>query len=175
MRKVVVCLLAVLVCSWAVANAGQVAKGDKELAFSFSYVDFSFDDGGGDLKDMSLAARFGYLLTDTHEVGGVFSYLKHEETGSPDEDGTGFGAFYNYNFKAGTNMNPYLEAHYQVIGGDAGDVVDSQYGLAVGIKMYPWDNGGFRFGVSWDQLTGADSNPDGDGIVAFAGIQLKWN
>jgi hypothetical protein len=177
MRRVIAVLIAIVACGW-VAQADQLAKGDNELVFDFSYEDFSVDSpspgvSGVDTKDINLAGRWGYLLTNRHEVGGVIDYSK-SEVGSADSDSIGIGAFYAYNFAAGTNLNPFLEGHFLTIGGDAGDVFDNQYGIAGGVKVYPWENGGFDFGVSWDQLKGASSFPDADGFTLFGGILVKW-
>jgi hypothetical protein len=42
------------------------------------------------------------------------------------------------------------------------------------VKIYPWANGGFILKAVWNQFTGADDNPDGDGLGLFGGIGLKW-
>jgi hypothetical protein len=37
-----------------------------------------------------------------------------------------------------------------------------------------WENGGFIIKGVWSQLSGADDNPDADGLGVFAGVGLKW-
>ncbi len=89
-------------------------------------------------------------------------------------DATAFGVFYNYNFKAGTNMHPYLGAEYNMYGGDAGDTFDNSYGLVAGLKFYPWDNAGMNFGLRWASWQGADDNEDATQSQIFGGILIKF-
>jgi hypothetical protein len=161
---------AMLLAPWA--HAGFLAEGEMELAFSFAYSDLSVD-GGPSATNVVLTGRFGFLLTDTHELGIVLDYADLEDFSGPRGDEIGTGAFYHFNFQAGADMNPYVGGFYTFIGGDAGDVWDTSYGLEAGVKLFPWDSGGFNFGVRWSQLTG-DAPADASGIDAFAGIQLKW-
>lgn len=172
MRRAIGVLLAILVCG-SVAMADQLKKSDKELGFTFSYSDIS-PDQGDDLSTTVLDGFFGWLLTDHHEVGGLLTYTE-TEVGNASTDSSAFGVFYDYNFQAGTNLNPYVGGHYQTIGGDQGDFLDSRYGLRGGIKIYPWSNGGFNFGLSWDQFTGADNFGDADGTTLFGGVLIKIN
>lgn len=175
MKKLLVSIgiVMLLVGTTSVAMADQLKKGDKEMLFSFSYEDLSFD-GGGDLKTTDLSGAFGYLLTDANELGGTLLYSKVDAGSGGSVDSTLLGIFYHYNFKAGTNLNPYIGGFYNFVSGDTGDVFDNVYGLELGIKVYPWSNGGFNFGVNYSQWTGADTNPDADGLRAFAGVLLKF-
>ena len=158
------------------AYADSLKKGDKEFLFAFDYSDIKFDEGGGDIKTTILSGNFGYLITNGNEVGGLINYQKAEVTGEATSDATIFGVFYNYNFKAGTNMNPYVGVSYATIGGNYGDVFKDDIGARVGIKVYPWSNGGFNFGLGYDKLKGESSNgvPDAKTTSAFAGINLKF-
>ena len=171
-RIVVLMALALVVTMPAMAD---LKKGDKELTASFSYSTQDFDDSDVELTDIDLNVDFGYLLTDRHEVGGRLNWFKTEvEPGGLDFDGNSFGAFYHFNFNLGGAMTPFVGAFYTVVGGDEGDIVDSDYGIEGGLKIYPWENGGFIVKAVWDQFTGANDNPDGDGLGLFAGVGLKW-
>jgi hypothetical protein len=171
MKRLSVVLAVLVLVSGSSAFAGQLAKGDWEFLFDFSYSKFS-PDTGSDEKSTDITGRAGYLLTDAHEVGGVLEYGKDENGVS--FDSTAFGAFYHYNFKAGTNMNPYVGAQYTFFGGDFGDFYESASGLTAGIKVYPWDNGGFNFGVLWENWSGEDFVEDADVTGLFGGVQLKY-
>lgn len=173
MRKLTVVFIAIFACG-LVTHADQLAKGDNELNFTFSYSDVSVDGGGGDSKSADLSGSWGYLLTNHHEIGGILMYSKLDIDSGPDTDSNAIGAFYDFNFQAGESTNPYVGAHYLMVGGDAGDMVDNQYGLRAGVKVYPWMNGGFNFGLQFDKFTGADSFPDGDSVSLFGGILVKW-
>jgi len=119
----------------------------------------------------------GFMLTDQHEVGGRLSWFKSEfdsSTVNSDVDGNAIGAFYHFNFGMEGSMTPFVGAFYTIVGGDLGDIIDSDYGIEGGVKVYPWENGGFVFKAVWDQFTGSDNNPDGDGLGLFAGVGLKW-
>ena len=171
-RIVVLFALALLV---ALPASADLTKGEKEVTASFSYSTQDFDDSDVELTDMDLDVDFGYLLTERHEIGGRLAWSKTEvEPGGLDFDSTAFGVFYHFNFNLGGATTPFVGAFWTTIGGDEGDIVDSDYGIEGGVKIYPWENGGFIVKAVWDQFTGANDNPDGDGLGLFAGIGLRW-
>lgn len=171
-RIVVLIAMALLVSMPAMAD---LKKGDKEVTASFSYSTQDFDDSELELTDTQLDVDFGYLLTDRHEIGGRLQWFKTEvEPFGFDADGTTLGVFYHFNFNLGGAPTPFAGAFYSTIGGDEGDIVDSSYGIEGGVKIYPWENGGFILKAVWNQFTGADGNSDGDGLGFFGGVGLKW-
>ena len=170
-------ILAALVLVAAMPVSAALKDGEKELTGSFSYRTRDFDDSDFETTDAQLNVDLGFLLTDNHEVGGRISWFKSEvESGgeSLDADGNAIGAFYHFNFGMEGSMTPFVGAFYTIVGGDLGDTLDSDYGIEGGLKIYPWDNGGFIVKAVWDQFTGADDFPDGDGLGLFAGVGLKW-
>lgn len=167
-----VCALTLLVASPALADS--LRKGQKEINFDFSYSKLEGDDSNQSLKTTLLTGMFGYMLTDGHEVGGILQYSKSEISGSASSDSTLFGAFYHYNFQAGPNINPYLGANLATIGGDLGDVFDTAYGIEGGVKVWPWSNGGFQFGVRYTKYQGADNFEDGTETALFGGVGIKF-
>ena len=171
-RKWILLAIAALVC--APAFADPLKKGQKEIDFTFSYDNLNPDGAAEDVKTTILTGSFGYMLTDGHEVGGFLAYNKLDAGDAGETDSTQLGAFYHYNFHAGTNMNPYVGARISTISGDLGDIYDNSYGIVAGVKVWPWANGGFNFGVSWDQLMGADDFEDATNTSVFAGIGLKF-
>jgi hypothetical protein len=159
----------------SVPAMAALEAGQKELTASFGYSKQEFDDSDVEVTDSNLDVDFGYLLTDNHEVGARLSWFKAEtDPGGFDIDGTAIGAFYHFNFGTEGSMTPFVGPFYTFVGGDAGDTVDSAYGAEGGLKIYPWENGGFIVKLVWSQFTGADSFPDGDGIDINAGISLRW-
>lgn len=165
---------AVAALAFAPAFADPLKKGEKEIDFTFSYDNLNPDGTGDDLKTTILTGSFGYMLTDGHEVGGQLSYSKLDAGDAGDTDSTQLGAFYHYNFRAGTGMNPYVGARVFTISGDLGDIYSNGYGLVGGIKVWPWANAGFNFGVSWDQLMGDGDFEDATQTSLFAGIGIKF-
>jgi hypothetical protein len=168
-------LLSGLLCGLLFATsafADQLEKGDTEINFAFTFQQQDIDDSDLDPELTSLSGSFGYLLTDAHELGAILGYtdLKIENEST---DLFSFGAFYHYNFRAAENLNPYVGAQIATVTGDDA-VSDSSYGLTAGVKMYPWENGGFNFGVSYDQFAGDGDNPDSNTINVFAGVLIKF-
>ena len=184
MRKALVILMVLCVVGGTAAFADQLKKGEMETSAMFSYSEVDPRMGIDKLKQTQLMGAFGYLLTDGHEVGGELTYMK-EEQGNASIDSTLFGVFYNYNFKAGTNLNPYVGAQVGSISGSGsgGDTSFSQpysayYGVQGGIKIYPWKNGGFNVGLRWDNWSGKTLNgikfDDAKVLQLAAGILIKW-
>ena len=60
---------------------------------------------------------------------------------------TTLGVFYHFNFNLGGATTPFPGAFYSTIGGDEGDIVDSSYGIEGGVKIHPWENGGFLVAI----------------------------
>ena len=165
---------ALALVAWMPSSAA-LQKGEKELTASFSYNTVEFDNSDVETTDTTLDVDFGYLLTDRHEVGGRLQWFKTEvDPDILDADGTTLGVFYHFNFGMEGICTPFVGAFYATIGGDQGDLVDSSYGIEGGVKIYPWENGGFVLKAVWSQMTGADDNPDADGLGLFAGVGLKW-
>lgn len=167
-KKTLIVLSVLLLAGSSVAGADQLKKGDVEFQFRFSYSDLDFDGPGGDSETTEVLGILGYMLTDHHEVGAGVGYAKLDSS-----DSVEFGASYSYNFRAGTNLNPYLSALILGFGGDLGDVFDVGYAAELGVKVYPWSHGGMLFGVTYRELTGSSGVPDATHIIAFAGLTLK--
>jgi len=167
---------ALALIAWMPSSAA-LQKGNKELNATFSYDNIK-DDDDNELTTTILSVDFGYLLTARHEIGGRLSYNKVETKvpGLFDDstDSTELGAFYHFNFGMAGITTPFVGAFYTTISGDLGDQLDSRMGLEGGVKIYPWENGGFILKAVWSQLSGADDHPDADGLGVFAGVGLKW-
>jgi hypothetical protein len=173
-RTVVLLALALVI---AMPASAALKKGEKELTGSFSYSTQDFDDSDVETTDARLDIDLGYLLTDNHEIGGRLSWFKTEIDSSfidEDLDGTALGVFYHFNFGMEGATTPFVGAFYTTVGGDEGDLIDSEYGIEGGAKFYPWENGGFILKAVWAQTTGADDFPDGDGLGLFAGVGIRW-
>ncbi len=164
-------LMLIVVIGSGTALAGQLAQGESEVTAGFSFEDVSSD--GGDSQTIDLSLGWGRMLTDAHEVGGMLGYSKLDFDSEGSVDGGTLGAFYNYNFAAGTNMNPYLGVNVATFFGDLSDFYNFGYGVEAGIKVWPWDNGGFTFGIGWDS-TDTEFDSTDDTLSAFMGIRLKY-
>lgn len=173
MKKALVIVLALAAAATTAANADSLEKGNKEIDFAFSYNDLNPDGTADSLKTTTLAGSFGYLLGGGNEVGGRLAYSKQEQ-GDFNVDATQIGAFYNYNFRAGENLNPYLGAQVSFLSGDLGDVYDNTFGVEAGLKVWPWTNAGFKFGLAFDQYNGADDFEDAKSTTVFGGIGIKF-
>ena len=167
---------ALALVAWTPSSAA-LQKGEKELTGTVSYDSLDFDDDSK-LTTTTLNVDFGYLLTARHEIGGRLFYSKVDTEIPPfvDEsfDSTELGVFYHFNFGMEGATTPFLGAFYNTISGDLGDELDSRLGIEGGVKIYPWENGGFIIKGVWSQLTGANDGPDADGLGLFAGIGLRW-
>lgn len=166
-------ILAVALAATSLASAEVLRQDESEINFAFSYNDLDPDGFGTDIKTTTLAGSYGYMLTDGHEIGGRLSYLK-TEVGDADVDSTQLGAFYQYNFRGGEMLNPYLGGTFSFFAGDLGDFYDYAYGVEGGLKVWPWQNAGFNFGLSWEELTGADDFEDASSMTLFGGIGIKF-
>jgi len=182
MRYVAIVAAMLTVCG--LCMAGGPEKGENETAFRLSYSDTDFGSTGGldfgSSQDTDVSLAYGWYLTDSHELGLSLGYVKQEIKGGslgPDAsiDGTQFGGFYNYNFSAGTTLTPYLGASLATMGGDLGDAYDFSYGVEFGVKVYPFEHGGFSFGLSYSELlSDTPGLPDASGINLGAGLLLKY-
>ncbi len=173
MRKVLVMLTVLAMVGGMAAYADTLKKGDKEMNFNFSYAKISPDEGD-DITLSQFAGAMGYLITDGNEVGLQFAYQKQDYGGGDSSDSNTISAFYHYNFKAGETMNPYLGVLATTYGGDMGDSIDMSYGIQGGVKVYPWSNAGFNFGVQYEQLMGANDGGDATNVAAFGGVLIKF-
>ena len=180
MRPVAILTALLLACGMTVADPLQ--KGDNEVTFRVSYSDTDFKSfEGNDLgsfEDTEIALTYGWLLTNHHEVGLLAGYFRQKDDGGDifadvSIDGTTLGAFYNYNFTSG-NLNPYLGAFVASVGGDAGDQYDLEYGAEIGLKIWPWKNGGFSFGLTWSELESSTDFPNAQGLAFGAGLLIKY-
>ena len=166
------------------AAAGELQKGDNEVAFEAAYSDTDFGSSEGfDLgstKETDLSLSYGWLVTDHHEFGLVAGYFKQDIDGgdvfaNAEVDGTRLGGFYTYNFGNYGNVTPYVGGVISTLGGDLGDSFDLQYAAEVGIKVYPWEHGGFNVGLGYFQLTAdAPGLDDADGLNLGIGVLLKY-
>jgi hypothetical protein len=176
MRKLFVVLMVLAVVGGTAAFADQLKKGEKEVNFAFSWT--SFDPGGGfdKVQQIMIDGTWGYMLTDAHEVGALTQYQRYSDGGS--FNNYGLGAYYNYNFKAGTNMNPYLGARIAYLRFDDFGGFErpykALYGVVGGIKIYPWQNAGFNFSLAWDQYQKDKADENGKQLGAFVGVLVKW-
>ncbi|NJN64599.1 MAG: autotransporter outer membrane beta-barrel domain-containing protein [Acidobacteria bacterium] len=181
MKKLAI-LLGLALCAALPVWADGPDQGESEVSLSFSYSDFDLgekdDVDFGTSTSIDLTLSYGYYLTEHHEVGGLLSYNKEEiESGGTkvDTDGYGIGAFYHFNFSGGEVATPFVGASVTSIGGDSGDVYDLGYEILLGVKFYPFDNGGVLVAASWSQLQAADEiYDDASGLQVVAGILLKY-
>ncbi len=160
-------IVALVGCTAAMADT--LSKGDTELSLDLSYVEIERDDGGR-VEEIDLNGRYGRMLSDAHEIGLELFYSQEGQF-----DGTGAGVFYDYNFKAGDMLNPYVGVTYvPLIEGDLGDIYDSAYGLRLGVKVWPFEHAGAAFGVSHFQLEGQGSAADADQLSLFGSLRVKF-
>lgn len=173
MKIRIAAILCALLALPPAASAGVLEPGEKEVDFAFSYNDVNPDGAGSSVKTTALAGSFGYMLTEGHEVGGRLAYRK-VEVGNADADSTQFGAFYHYNFRGGEMLNPYLGGSVTVFSGDLGDLYDNAAGVEGGVKVWPWANAGFRFGLSYEELFGSGDSDDASSLTLFGGVGIKF-
>jgi len=167
-RKILAAFGVLLLAGFSVVNAEHLEEGDVELQFRFSYNNLDFDGPGGDSDTTEALGFLGYMLTDHHEIGAGVAYGSFGSS-----DSVEYGAAYNYNFRAGDSLNPYLGVFVLGFGGDRGDVFDLGYAAEAGVKVYPWSHGGMLFAVTYRELEGAGRVPDATNVIAFAGLSLK--
>lgn len=169
MKRLLTVAAIVVLGGGTVAMADALRKGDSELSLDLSYVEVDRDDGGK-VEEMDLSGRYGRMLSDAHEIGVELFYSQEGQF-----DGTGGGVFYDYNFTAGANLNPYVGATYvPLLEGDIGDIYDSAYGLRLGVKVWPYDHAGAAFGVSHFWLQGSGPGPDADQLSLFGSLRIKF-
>lgn len=160
------------------ATAGQLQKGDNEVAFRFSFTDVDLGSNQGDVTNFDLAIGYGSLLTDNHELGVSAGYTKTEINGpgvDSDVDGGRWGVFYNLNFGSQGNITPYIGFDFRVFGGDLGDIFEYGYGVEAGIKVYPFDHGGFTAGLAYSkQEPSRSSQPSANTLSIGVGLALKY-
>jgi hypothetical protein len=109
-----------------------------------------------------------------HEIGVSVGYFKTEIEDISADGGT-FGAFYALNFPTSGPMTPYVGVNAAALGGDLGDLYDFQYGAAVGLKVYPFTNGGFNVGLAYQILNAAENYiDDADGFSVAIGLLLRF-
>lgn len=168
-RKTMIATLVSLLAAVSAAQADHLQKGDREIAFRFSYVNFDFEGPGGDVEVAQLDLSFGYMLTDHHEVFGILGWLATEGY-----EELALGGAYTYNFRAGRDLNPYLAVRFFTFEGDVGDIFDYSYGAEAGVKLYPWSHGGFIFGLGYRKMIGADGGQDRTDFAGFSGLIVKF-
>ncbi len=173
MKTRFVAILCAVLALFPPASAAVLETGEKEVDFAFSYNDLDPDGASSAVKTTALMGSFGYMLTEGHEVGGRLAYRK-VEVGNADADSAQFGAFYHYNFRGGEMLNPYLGASATLFSGDLGDLYDNAVGFEGGVKVWPWANAGFRFGLSYEELFGSGASDDASSLTLFGGIGIKF-
>ncbi len=173
MRKVLPAILSVLVLVSALpATAGGLEAGNRELAASAWYVDMDIDDAS--FKMTNLTGQFGWAFADGHELEVLVGYWKIDLDGW-DVDGLIWGLGYTYNFSTEGNVVPFLGVEVAKIDGDLGDLYDMTWGAVGGIKVYPWEHGGFRVGVRWGKMnSNMDGLSDADLLGLDAGVVLRF-
>ncbi len=179
---VLVCCLA----AFGVVAAGGLEEGDSEVTLRGSFSDLDRgSEGGFDLgssENTGFSMSWGRLVSGGHEFGLLVGYGKDDIDGGDDPeederfDQSRFGGFYNYNFSTGSDtMTPYAGAFVATLGGDLGDLYDLSYGAELGVKIYPWEHGGFSAGLNYTELkSDAQGLPDADAISLGFGILLKY-
>ena len=168
-RHTLVLFWALLLATASIGAADQLVEGDVELQFRFTHSNFDFDGSGGSTDFTEVVGIIEYMLTDHHEIGGGVAYA--EVDGS---DSLEFGGNYTYNFRAGTDLNPYLAVQIVGFGGDRGDLFDIGYGAEAGLKVYPWAHAGALFGLNYRELIGSDGVPAATNLNLFGGVILKF-
>lgn len=168
-RKILVSLGFLLLVGFSPAEADQLEEGDLELQFRFTYSHLDFAGRGGSSTFTEALGSVGYMITDHHEVGAGVAYSSFGSA-----DSVEYGLAYNYNFRVGESLNPYLGAVVVGFGGERGDLFDLGYAAELGVKVYPWSHGGMVFGVAYRELQGAGGARDATHVIAFGGLSLKF-
>jgi hypothetical protein len=149
--------------------AQNKTNGSNEFSGSASYTDIE------DVSQTVLELTYGRYLTRMHEVGITAGYIEFDLGDLGSIDGTSLGGFYHLNFPTSGSVTPYIGVMATKNGGDLGDAYDFSYGASAGIKVYPFEHGGFFLSVSYEELQGAeDFIPDANGTAVEAGLLLRF-
>src|SRR5262245_7357966 len=102
MRKVLCLAIILATVATTVALADTPTQREDELQFSGDCTVLKIE-GEPNIKNYSLDARWGYMLTDGHELGLLVGYQKYSAPPIDISDSSSsqqYGIWYNYNFKA---------------------------------------------------------------------------
>ncbi len=183
MRKALIGLMLMIAVAGTAAADG-LEKGDHEASLRASYSDTDFGSSEGlDLgstEQTELVLTYGWMVTDRHEFGFTFGYIRDKFDGgevfeSSSVDGTSLGGFYAFNFGGSETVTPYVAAVLAVLEGDLGDTYDMEMGAEVGIKIYPFEHAGLSIGAGWSKLqSDVEGLDDADTVSIGAGLLIKY-
>ena len=186
MRKTLIALLSLVIAAAGavtMTTAGALEKGQKELLlrFSFSNIDFGTVSGidFGERQDTDLGVSLGWLLTDNHELGISVSFskaeIKNSDFGDAEFDSSASGGFYHFNFSGPNKVIPFFGFNAAVVGGDFGDLYDTQLGVEFGIKAYSFEHVAILASARYTKLfADAPGFPDADAVSLGVGIILNF-
>lgn len=152
-----------------VVSAADLRRNDVELGFSLR----ASDDDRDDAQEIDLEARFGWMLTNTHEVGIVVDWTYVDtDAGSNDFSGGNAGIFYTYNFATlSLSTVPFVGIQTLAPIGDSGDTDDWSWKTNLGMRFLPTTYTSFNTSLFYEQ-TYTDDNSDPDEYGIEAGISF---
>lgn len=170
--------LVIFFSSQLISHASILEDKFTEWMISFSRVDL---DNVGEETDLNLTwswiASNGY-----HQVGIAANYIDidFDDPLLFDSDGFAIGPIYSLNFTP-TNgkITGFTFASYQTIGGDLGNIFDSEYSIGLGFKAFIGSSGSLFAFYALDKFQGATGFNDQDrsrlqvGFALYSGNRFK--
>lgn len=162
-------LFAVLAGAVSPALATPLEDKLNEWSFDVSWIDV--DDVG---STTNIDGQWQWILTPKgyHEVGARLTYLKIDPDFGSSSDAMIFGPVYTFNWFPDKPVTGYVSGSFGFVSGDLGDVVDDQWSIDVGAKMFVGDSAAVRFEYFVEKLMGAEGFDDQDSNGLRIGISI---
>ncbi len=177
-------IVAVVLLACGASAAANFEKGNREVALGLSFTDVDFGSNAygdfGSWRSTEFVLSYGWLVTDTVEVGGAISHSKNEVDGGDfgrdsESDATGFGVFFQNNFRTSGKFTPFVGIAFFALSGDVSDIYDYEINAEAGVKIYPFKHGGIVASAQYSRsFSGNDAYPDADALGLGVGLVLKY-
>lgn len=156
-RFLVAALLSLCIAIPSIAQVQQ--QGDNEIGFQVAFTEQA---GEGRSLVGQYDTFWAYYVTDNTSIGGILS-----GTYDATMTGTGYGAWYEYNFPKMTKGNIFLGGDAQRLAGDFSQVATTAAAARVGYKLHIGESGAakIRFALDLRELINASDDPAMQSVV----------
>jgi hypothetical protein len=153
------------------AYATPLEDKKSEWAFELSAADI---DDVGDFTEADVTWSW-IFAGGRHELGVTVSFFD-EDFDDPfiaDEDGNTFGPIYQWNWTPNKEWGTgFAFVSFSTVGGDAGDVFDTETDIGAGIKAFVGDSAAISIATVFSQLQGKTGFQDVDATGLVVGISI---